>query len=90
MADLDRWIEIAKECKYLPENDLKVSYIRDIALLFAAISQLLFLVYFRNYVTTFANYFLKNQMSNRFQLLSLFAETFMVRLAAINLFVYTR
>lgn len=23
MADLDKWIEIAKECKYLPENDLK-------------------------------------------------------------------
>lgn len=21
--DLDKWIEIAKECKYLPENDLK-------------------------------------------------------------------
>lgn len=24
MADLDKWIEIAKECKYLPENDLKL------------------------------------------------------------------
>lgn len=24
MADVDHWIEIAKECKYLPENDLKV------------------------------------------------------------------
>lgn len=23
MAELDRWIEIVKECKYLPENDLK-------------------------------------------------------------------
>lgn len=23
MADLDKWIDIAKECKYLPENDLK-------------------------------------------------------------------
>lgn len=23
MVDLDKWIEIAKECKYLPENDLK-------------------------------------------------------------------
>ena len=23
-GDLDSWIEIAKECKYLPENDLKV------------------------------------------------------------------
>lgn len=23
MTDLDKWIEIAKECKYLPENDLK-------------------------------------------------------------------
>jgi hypothetical protein len=25
MADLDKWIDIAKECKYLPENDLKVT-----------------------------------------------------------------
>ena len=24
MGDIDKWIEIAKECKYLPENDLKV------------------------------------------------------------------
>lgn len=23
MADIDRWIEIAKKCKYLPETDLK-------------------------------------------------------------------
>ena len=23
-GDLDQWIEIAKNCKYLPENDLKV------------------------------------------------------------------
>lgn len=23
MADLDKWIEIASNCKYLPENDLK-------------------------------------------------------------------
>lgn len=23
-TDLDRWIEIAKNCKYLPENELKV------------------------------------------------------------------
>lgn len=26
MADVDKWIEIAKECKYLPEGDLKVRY----------------------------------------------------------------
>lgn len=24
MAELDKWIEISKECKYLPENDLKL------------------------------------------------------------------
>jgi hypothetical protein len=24
MGDIDKWIDIAKECKYLPENDLKV------------------------------------------------------------------
>lgn len=23
MPDLDRWLEISRECKYLPENDLK-------------------------------------------------------------------
>lgn len=23
MGDLDKWIEVAKQCKYLPENDLK-------------------------------------------------------------------
>lgn len=23
MADLDSWVEIARKCKYLPENDLK-------------------------------------------------------------------
>lgn len=23
MADLDRWVELVKDCKYLPENDLK-------------------------------------------------------------------
>lgn len=23
MADLDNWIETVKDCKYLPENDLK-------------------------------------------------------------------
>ena len=26
MSEIDRWIEIAKECNYLPENDLKVRY----------------------------------------------------------------
>lgn len=25
MADVDNWIDIAKQCKYLPENDLKVT-----------------------------------------------------------------
>ena len=24
-GDVDKWIAIAKECKYLPENDLKVT-----------------------------------------------------------------
>ena len=24
--DFDRWIEITKDCKYLPENELKVLY----------------------------------------------------------------
>ena len=22
--DIEKWVDIAKECKYLPENDLKV------------------------------------------------------------------
>ncbi len=24
MGEIDQWIDIAKQCKYLPENDLKV------------------------------------------------------------------
>ena len=24
-SEVEQWIEIAKECKYLPENDLKVN-----------------------------------------------------------------
>lgn len=28
MPDVDEWIKTSKECKYLPENDLKVSYYR--------------------------------------------------------------
>ena len=24
MGEIDQWVEIAKQCKYLPENDLKV------------------------------------------------------------------
>ena len=24
MEELDKWVEIAKQCNYLPENDLKV------------------------------------------------------------------
>lgn len=27
MADIDNWIDIAKQCKYLPENDLKVIFV---------------------------------------------------------------
>lgn len=30
MSDIDKWIDIAKECKYLPENDLKVINIYEI------------------------------------------------------------
>lgn len=30
MSELDQWIQFAKECKYLPENDLKVSRLGDI------------------------------------------------------------
>ncbi len=26
MVDIDKWVEIARECKYLPENDLKVCF----------------------------------------------------------------
>lgn len=25
MDDIDRWLDLAKLCKYLPENDLKVN-----------------------------------------------------------------
>ena len=30
MTDVDQWIEIAKDCKYLPENDLKVIFNSEI------------------------------------------------------------
>ena len=30
MTDVDQWIEIAKDCKYLPENDLKVIFDSEI------------------------------------------------------------
>ena len=30
ISDVDRWIETAKKCQYLPENDLKVSYMLKI------------------------------------------------------------
>ena len=30
MTDVDQWIEIAKDCKYLPENDLKVIFNNEI------------------------------------------------------------
>ena len=26
VGDVDHWIDLAKECKYLPENDLKVNH----------------------------------------------------------------
>lgn len=30
MSDIDKWLEIAKECKYLPENDLKVNNVHQV------------------------------------------------------------
>lgn len=27
MPDIDKWVDIAKDCKYLPENDLKVNFL---------------------------------------------------------------
>ena len=35
MADLNQWIDIAKQCKYLPENDLKVKPVDQNILLFS-------------------------------------------------------
>lgn len=33
MTDVDKWISISKECKYLPENDLKASRVCFVYLL---------------------------------------------------------
>lgn len=47
MADVDRWIDIAKECEYLPENDLKVLIIVIDTLICVHFKRLLFfIVYF--------------------------------------------
>ena len=33
ISDVDRWIETAKKCQYLPENDLKVSFMLNICII---------------------------------------------------------
>lgn len=45
--DFDRWIEITKECKYLPENELKVLYIVNDSRVITV--YLYYSVYFRSF-----------------------------------------
>ena len=43
MTDVDQWIEIAKDCKYLPENDLKVIFNSEIENITRPISTMYFI-----------------------------------------------
>lgn len=38
-SELDRWIQVAKKCEYLPENDLKVSSYTPISTLYSYVWQ---------------------------------------------------
>ena len=74
MTDVDQWIEIAKDCKYLPENDLKVIFnteIKKIArrtVIFHIVTQFInHIIDFRNYVIWYAIFCLKSLMFSLFQ-----------------------
>ena len=77
MTDVDQWIEIAKDCKYLPENDLKVIFNSEIenitrpTVLVPCTSYrcqfINHIIDFRNYVIWYAIFCLKSLMFSLFQ-----------------------
>ena len=76
MTDVDQWIEIAKDCKYLPENDLKVIFNNEIENITRPTVKHVFhivakfidhIIYFRNYVIWYAIFCLKSLMFSLFQ-----------------------
>ena len=76
MTDVDQWIEIAKDCKYLPENDLKVIFNNEIENItkltvkhvFRIVAQVInHIIDFRNYVIWYAIFCLKSLMFSLFQ-----------------------
>lgn len=82
--DIDEWIDLAKNCKYLTENDLKVTVgILKYSFVISSSMQsrltLLYHNFYRNYATMFATCSSKNLTSNLCQHQSLSAETSMVR-----------
>lgn len=75
MSDLDKWIEIAKECKYLPENDLMVSNFnthslyhqhnnRQVHVLVLVAMNYYLIVIDRNFATWYVIYYWKNLIFN--------------------------
>ena len=52
VADVDQWIDIAKECKYLPEQDLKVNklYLKHIWKNFLWVTSVFFIFFHRSVV----------------------------------------
>lgn len=82
--DIDEWIDLAKNCKYLTENDLKVTVgiLKYSSVISSSMQSRLTLLYHylcRNYATMFATCSSKNLTSNLCQHQSLSAETSMVR-----------
>ena len=74
MTDVDQWIEIAKDCKYLPENDLKVIFNSvnttrpTLKHVFRIVAQVInHIIDFRNYVIWYAIFCLKSLMFSLFQ-----------------------
>ena len=76
MTDVDQWIEIAKDCKYLPENDLKVKFNNEIENITRLTVKHVFRIFaqfinhvidFRNYVIWYAIFCLKSLMFSLFQ-----------------------
>ena len=73
-AELDRWVEVAKKCEYLPENDLKVGWLAG-----ACGGLLLECGFHRNFATMSATCCLKRVMYSQCRLRSPSVETYMDR-----------
>lgn len=95
VSDVDRWIETARQCKYLPEHEMKVSgFTTAISVLFTLrlvntiaptspanfiLNKFILISFHRNCVTWSVIYCLKNPTYIMFQHQLQFVETFMAR-----------